>query len=418
MSSYSELIKSFEHIRAYIRDFYIYGYKSRGDYTGKSSRSYDDERRRIESWLGKHIGYIRSSEGKSVYISIDSRTVVHNPFYRTWEAKSFTDGDITLHFILFDILHDPSISLSLSELMRIIDDEYLSHFSDSMIFDESTVRKKLAEYRALGLLDTHKQGKRVLYSRRDDVEAKLDIHALNFFSEVAPCGVIGSFLLKKYDKSESFFDFKHHYITSAIDSEVLTDIFSAMSEKRFVTLINRGKGKNEPRTLHLLPLRVFIGVQNGRQHLLAYTPELNEIKTYRIDNLSSVKLGDISPEFDKWRAELDRMQPKMWGVNINKDRLGNDITSHVEFDVCIEDDEKYIINRLKREMRTGKLEQIGKREYRFSADVYDATEMIPWIRTFICRITRLEFSDKTVEARFMRDLERMYELYGLTEGES
>ena len=34
-----------------MRDFYVYGFKSRDDYTKKSARSYDDERRRIESWL-------------------------------------------------------------------------------------------------------------------------------------------------------------------------------------------------------------------------------------------------------------------------------------------------------------------------------------------------------------------------------
>ena len=54
MSGYSELIKSFERIRAYMREFYVYGFKSRDEYEKKSARSYDDERRRIESWLGEH----------------------------------------------------------------------------------------------------------------------------------------------------------------------------------------------------------------------------------------------------------------------------------------------------------------------------------------------------------------------------
>ena len=49
--AYSELIKNFDKIRDYMRDFYVYGFKSRDDYTKKSARSYDDEKRRIESWL-------------------------------------------------------------------------------------------------------------------------------------------------------------------------------------------------------------------------------------------------------------------------------------------------------------------------------------------------------------------------------
>ena len=135
-----------------MREFYVYGFKSREEYDGKSARSYDDERRRIESWLGEHTGFVRTPEGKTVFISIDSRVSSHNPFYKAWKAKSFTDGDITLHFIVFDILSDPSVTLSISEIMERIDGEYLSQFPEPMVFDESTVRKKLKEYCDEGLL--------------------------------------------------------------------------------------------------------------------------------------------------------------------------------------------------------------------------------------------------------------------------
>lgn len=46
---YKEPVKNFNKIRGYIREFYINGFKSRQDYTIKSSRSYDNEKRRIES---------------------------------------------------------------------------------------------------------------------------------------------------------------------------------------------------------------------------------------------------------------------------------------------------------------------------------------------------------------------------------
>ena len=66
----------------------------------------------------------------------------HNPLYKAWKTKSFTDGDITLHFILFDILFDPSIEMSFSEITDQID-ERLSRFSELRMFAESTVRKRL-----------------------------------------------------------------------------------------------------------------------------------------------------------------------------------------------------------------------------------------------------------------------------------
>ena len=37
--AYSELIKDFKRIRAYLRDFYVYGFKVRSEFLEKSSRS-------------------------------------------------------------------------------------------------------------------------------------------------------------------------------------------------------------------------------------------------------------------------------------------------------------------------------------------------------------------------------------------
>ena len=36
--AYSELVKSFERIRNYMREFYVYGFKSRDEYGMKSAR--------------------------------------------------------------------------------------------------------------------------------------------------------------------------------------------------------------------------------------------------------------------------------------------------------------------------------------------------------------------------------------------
>ena len=68
MSSYNELIKNFERIRNYMREFYVYGFKSRNDYDKKSARSYDDERRRLESWLGDYMRFERTRDGKNMFI--------------------------------------------------------------------------------------------------------------------------------------------------------------------------------------------------------------------------------------------------------------------------------------------------------------------------------------------------------------
>lgn len=416
MSSYSELIKNFEKIRSYMREFYVYGFKSREEYDKKSARSYDDERRRMESWLGDYMSFARTPEGKNVFISIDSRVSQHNPFYKTLKAKSFTDGDITLHFILFDILHSSEIVLSLPEILEKID-EYLSGFESPMMFDESTVRKKLKEYIEQGLIVGEKIGRKMMYRRADELSLPDMTDILNFYSEAAPCGVIGSFLLDKQDNGLDNFGFKHHYITSAMDSNVLAMLFRAMREKSVVTVSNMSRRADEPCKCRIIPLRIFISVQNGRQHLLAYQPDFNVIKSFRIDYLSNVKIEEPTPRFDELRAELDEMQSKMWGVTANRNRYGEEHIEHVEFTVKIADNEEHIVRRLEREKRIGQIEKINNNTYRFTADVYDTSEMTPWIRTFICRITELHFSNRTVENRFKRDIEEMYRIYGITEAE-
>ena len=404
---YSELIKNFGRIREYVREFYVYGFKSRENFSMKSARSYDDERRRVESWLGDFVGSCRTAEGKNVFLDIDSRVVSRNPLYHAWKAKSFTDGDVTLHFILFDILADYETALPLLEIMEKID-RYLAAFRDPKTFDESTVRKKLKEYVAEGILETEKRGKALLYRRAATVPLP-DENVLDLFSEIAPCGVIGSFLLDKTDAREAPFVFKHHYITQALDSEILCSLFCAMHEKRRVEIesVNRNTGAKSRNAV--VPLRIFISVQNGRQYLLAYNLRLKRMKPYRLDNILTVVANECFEKFDALRKTLDGMLPRMWGVSMRGRGNGKE---HVEFTVRYGEDEEYIHRRLEREKRCGRVEKIDEHTSRFSADVYDAEEMIPWIRTFICRIVSLEFSDKELETRFKNDLRATYALYG------
>lgn len=409
--AYSELIKNFEHIREYMREFYVYGFKSRMKYNKKSPRSYDDERRRLESWLGGYMGFHMGEDGKNVFISIDSRAESHNPLYKALKSKSFTDGDITLHFIIFDILYNGEISLSLSEIIERIDKEYLSNFEMPMVFDESTLRKKLSEYEKEGIIVSEKRGRKMFYRRAPSVSVSNTGYALDFFSETAPCGVIGSFLLDKEPPHESPFAFKHNYITHAIDSGVLCDILYAMRDKYSITVKMTRKYSASESSMTLVPLRIYIGAQNGRQHLMAYDIHKSRFISCRIDNIFSVRKCDIiHGKFDELRSELNEKSRHIWGVICGNDKKKPE---HVEFTVHIDDGEAYIVKRLEREKRCGSVEMIDRNTYRFTADIYDTSEILPWIRTFICRITQLRFSNRALEKRFRDDIHQMYRMYGI-----
>ncbi len=411
--AYTEVIKNFNRIRDYMREFYVYGFKSRDEYTKKSGRSYDDERRRIESWLGDYMQFRQTPEGKNVFLSIDSRISYHNPLYKAWKAKSFTDGDITLHFILMDILADNGDPLSISEIADLVDD-YLSEFDEPRTFDESTIRKKLKEYESEGIVKSEKKGKTVLY-RGAEIMTITDVDVLDFFSEVSPCGVIGSFLLDKIPDHEERFAFKHHYITGALDSEILCSIFVAMQDKRSITMETINRNKDRIAENHVIPLQVMISVQSGRQYLMAYAPRFDRITSFRIDNIVSVKIDEEADKFDELRETFQNMRSHIWGVS-TQSRSGERV-GHVEFTVRFSDDEQHIHRRLEREKRCGTVERIDQNTSRFIADVFDTSEIVPWIRTFICRITDISFSDKELEEQFKRDIEDMYEMYDLKGGD-
>lgn len=413
--AYNELIKNFNKVRDYMRDFYIYGFKSREAYTRKSTRSYDDEKRRIESWLGEYMKFRQDADGKKVFLSIDSRVTRHNPLYKAWKTKSFTDGDITLHFILMDILSDGQ-ERSLMDIASLVDG-YLTAFEQARVFDAATIRNKLNEYVKEGLLISRKKGKTILYRRAEEFELP-DTDVLDFFSEIAPCGVIGSFLRDKTKDRADHFAFKHHYITGAMDSEVLCTILEAIHEKRTITVEMIHRKKDHITETKVVPLRVMLSVQSGRQYIMVYVPHFKRITAYRLDSIVTVKKGEPADRFDelrdKLRDKLLGMQQHMWGVAT--DSRASNRMEHIEFTVQYADGEQHIPRRLEREKRIGQVEYLGEHACRFSADVYDASELIPWIRTFICRITDISISNKSLETQFKEDLQAMYEMYGL-EGE-
>lgn len=406
--SYSELIKNFERIRDYMRQFYVYGFKSRGEYDAKSARSYDNERRRIESWLGDYMAFRQDTGGKNVFLALDSRAISHNPLYKAFKAKSFTDNDITLHFYILDLLTDGQ-ALSVREIAEQIATHYLAGFDEFGILDESTVRKKLKEYETLGLLKSEKCGRELRYSRTAapaDFESWHDVAA--FFSEADPLGIVGSYLLDQYGSAPGYFGFKHHYILHVLDSQMLCKLVACMGEKRGAELLVKSRRSEAIRLYSVYPMKIYISTQTGRQYLLAYSDRLKKPLFFRMDSIREVKPGAVEKNFSQYDGYFEKFRENLWGVSTGVEYS----LDHLEMIVHVGKGEQFILNRLEREKRCGRVEAIDDHTYRFLADVYDATEMLPWVRTFIGRILRLECSNSYVTDTFYADLEAMRRMYG------
>lgn len=412
--AYSELVKNFDNIRMKMRDFYVYGFKSKADFSDKSARTYDNDRRRIESWLAAYMHLRKNAKGKQRYISVDSRKIKHNPFYKALKTKTFTPKDILLHFYLLDILQDGS-RMSLNEIEEKIYVEYFSCFSEAAKLDTSTIRNKLTEYVKLGIFVAEKQGRGLVYSRSNDKVNLVDWHeAISFFSETSPVGAVGSYLEDKFDEEVNLFSYKHHYLLQALESDVLVDLLDAMQKKQTVKL--PFENPNGKITYELfLPIKIYVSTQSGRRYAMGWHFKNSCILFRRLDKLEQVKEPQNFPDYDIFLAKAEEMTQHRWGVSTNSRSEDDKINlEHVELIVRAAEEEPYILQCLKREKRCGNVIELGAGRYKYTCDVRDSQEMLPWLRTFIGRIESFSSSNKKIEERFWRDMEAVYAMYGLS----
>ncbi len=402
---YSELFKNYADIRSFMRRFYVYGFEKRSEFTDKSVRRYDDERRRLESWLQDYMGFTTDAAGRAYYITLDAALISHNPLYKSWKAKSFTPMDIVLHFYLLDILAD-GVARTAPELLELVCARYLDCFGGEVRSpDESTVRNKLNEYTELGLLQRLREGRKNLYRlQQDTIDWRRWQAACAFFSEAAPLGEIGSYILDKFADTCDSFAFKHHFILYTLDSQICCSLLEAMCQGQAVTLYSNSSGGGN---LHYVcPLRLYCSTQTGRQYLLSYNYAAKALAFNRLDHIERLEIKRAEPDYAAYLQLADAAAAHIWGASLGRGHL-----EQLAFTVQAAADEQFIVRRLQREKRCGRVQQLDETHYRFTAEVYDARELLPWLRTFIGRISDLECTNRRVQQLFDSDLQLMAAAY-------
>ncbi len=409
MGEFQELIKNFDRIRDYMRQFFIYGYKSRGDYGEKSARTYDNERRRIESWLAGYIQSGYTQKEKHVYISVDSKTIPQNPLYAAWKSKSFTDKDLLLHFLIPDCLWGQPKGMTAGMLCDRIAEQY------GIVFDGQTIRLKLKEYEQAELLHSGKQGKGLYYQLLPGPAASLDpqiwqdlLTAVTFFQEAAPFGFVGSTILDHENKENFWFQFKHHFIVHTLEDGVLAAILSAMSQSRAILLENKSSRSGQISHVEGVPLKILVSTQTGRRYLCLYLKERRRFNNFRLDSVSRVIPLEICPDYNQLHQDLGKNLSRCWGVSFNGSRRIEEICLKLFVD---EGREPYIIERLQREKRGGEVLKIRENQYLFSGFFFDSNEMLSWIKTFTGRILDVQGNNRFAVTKLIRDLEKMYYMY-------
>ena len=398
---YTGCIGSIEKARNFARESFVYGMKDKSDYHEISPRAYDEATRQMGDWfqncLQTRTVKVRN---KVKYLSLDCREFSRNPLYKIWKAHSFTTNEIVFFFALLEILSDEE-PVSIGNLYTQYDFIHRTGgFTQSMA--QNWLRNRGCPTEIIV-----KRG-RGEYSLAKSFDLSPLIESLLFFSEIAPSGGVGSFILDKQEEPPSLFRFKQHYIGQAFDCEVLCNALFAIKCRKNLDFIYQPKGRDEAHII-VFPVKVYSSTQSGRQYLIAWDEKEERFFNYRIDRIKNINIANTTPSDVKMvLAQFEEAKEHIWGVSFGDGKL-----THVEMLIKVEENEAFILNRLDREKRCGRvsLKDYQAGIFKFEADVYDAREMFPWIRTFISRIVELNISDKELEKQFWDAIQNMYRLY-------
>lgn len=193
---------------------------------------------------------------------------------------------------------------------------------------------------------------------------------------------------------------------NAYDTEIIEKILQGIHERRQIMLVNQSRRNKAISEWKVVPLKLYVSTQGGRNYLICSNMYGKQM-SFRIDYIKSVQLGEIIENYDSYLRDYQNRVKHMWGVVCDKGKN----YEHIEIDINVEQGEDYIVKRLNREKRCGKIEKIDDNTYRFTADVYDSNEMITWIRTFIGRIKKIKCDNPEVVNQLKFDIVKMAKWY-------
>lgn len=424
--------------RGFIRELSLAPYKDKEGIGFTSKRNYDYFKNHIKAWLGDE--YVKNVRNDRMIIKIEPRDIKHNPYTFIYKMHSVNPVKIYCYFTILDALNQKTKDgsgtlLSYNDIFDGVDNSYYkisdlsSHNKRKELCCYNTFKAIVDElcktYGILQMSDKKKDNRFSFSETKLSLERWKD--ALDFFCEYDALGVLGTFILDRIERGdyssnasplprqESCFSFKHHYLYQVIDSDNIEQLLQARKTHCFVEAVLKSN-TSKRYTARFVPMKFYFNVKNGRRYVLGMSKndvdQTIKLNNYRIDRFVSVKVKNKSEvsDFEAWKEILSKYEENMWGVSIpHYPKL-----DHIEMTVVVPDGCEFVLTRLEREKKCGKIECIDdvSHRYRYSADVHDANELLPWIRSFTGFIENLFCSSKEVTDKFYRDFNDFAAMYG------
>ncbi|CDM70189.1 Hypothetical protein CM240_3072 [Clostridium bornimense] len=398
---FSDFIKHYDNIRVILRSIFLYGCFSLErleEKTTLSTRKISYELRRIRQYIEKDfIKTDMDGRNKLLNLSYDPITNNKNFLVSTYYNKSFTKTSLLLYFYILLVVDENKKSLN------DIENNLSSYWSIDDI-SSKTIERKLKEMsNELDIIKMEKVGRTYFYSIKDDIlkdfsndELEKLYYTISLYKNVKMPIVAGYYVedtLKRYIVQErkldldfkEVFQYKNLHFHPIIEEEILWIIIKAINEGFGIKYKSTIRRRNTDKEEILYPYKIRYDTKQGRLYVISFNSKKRCINT-RMDRIKDLKV--VKGEYNIINKEelYKKTMDKSWSaVPNNRDGY----YEKLRFVVNVENEEKYILRKIKSELKNYKMEVIEGKYY-FNLEVNDSWEMIPWFREYCGYITILE----------------------------
>ena len=451
----------------------------------KSISSFYDIRQRIENYIdGEYLQEHKSTEkgtGKKFRFMYDPFRCPVNYLAETYQNCSYITDDIIFYFCLMQAFIDPNYpeypyeylnntsligddeiietddDVAITDLVTIVKNIYKNNQTiledlngttpnyehSEKLFTWARIKARITELVDLGILVESSDNR---YALSSDIFADIEVEALTdiqlmtqFFYNCTFLTVpgfylsstIGAYSQSVYSKETgSFFNkqenpvffYKNHRLQNVIDDDVTWKILTAIHNKAVITYSYKAKN-GETFKFNVLPMKIIIDRQYGRQYFFCYSyddkkfymPRISSVsditikkafnKRHTYEALNESDLSDIHAAYNRIYTEQFK---NVWNIAIG-DTIST-VTIHFSFP---EEEYAKLLSRLESTKHHGIITEIGNGKVYFTIETCNELELVPWIRSFGAYATVDINTNSVLATRLKSNWEEALKQYGI-----
>ena len=409
--------EGFKKEQEILRMLFLYGgaYNRRqfAEKLGMGQDNLDKTIRSLKEVFGEEEERIVTERDGFVYNRIrhDSLQDFHNYLAKFYAIKSLRAKEKFALLVILKILAKQA-EMTIREIASAIDEGFYQTKSS----DEKTVKKTLMYWERLGIVKKQKQGRAYTYSLQDDMYAELSTAELSelcdyieYKANTATLSAQGymtaertqAYLRERHGAERTpIFAYKYNYFGKILDEYICHDILAAIEDgcsvqisyypryagKRYKALNTNPIYEEDERPdkqYILAPLRLVYDEQYGRWHLIAKEKNKRGLKTFRVENIGSIKQMEAVDKsvLDTYLLQTEEENALSWVVQSGAKPTQVKIRFHYDKD---RGTHNFIRARVEREKRNGTVidEDPNGEWFDFVIAVNGDKEIRPWIYSF------------------------------------